>query len=149
MFMRKDLLVAGLLALLSLPDRLSADEPLRNPAAPSTSASGSVLLRVNEMAQAAADLRNAGEAFERFAQALNGVVETIAKSLAAMSSEFDPLGYKTAFRTLGQQAAMLQQQRDTIQALQAQEIERLQHENRRLRSELRKLRQGAPPRSSD
>ena len=101
------------------------------------------------MAQAAADLRNAGEAFERFATSLSGSAETIANSLATMSSEFDPFGYKTAFRTLGQQTAMLQQQRETIQSLQDREIERLQNENTRLRREIRKLRQRDGSRSGD
>ena len=94
------------------------------------------------MAQAAADLRNAGEAFERFATSLGGAAETIATSLATMSSEFDPFGYKTAFRTLGQQNVMLQQQSETIRSLQDREIERLQSENARLRKKIQKLRQG-------
>ena len=66
-----------------------------------------------------------------------------------MSSEFDPFGYKTAFRTLGQQTAMLQQQRETIQVLQEREIERLQNDNTRLRRKIRKLRQRDGSRSGD
>ena len=85
------------------------------------------------MAQAAADLRKAGEAFERFANSADGLVDAIAKSLATMSSEFDPFGYKTAFRTVSKQSEMLQQQRDIIQALQEREIKRLRNENRRLK----------------
>ena len=101
------------------------------------------------MAQAASDLKSAGEAFERFATSLDGAAEAIAASLATMSSEFDPFGYKTAFRTLGQQDAMLQQQRETIQALQDRELERLQSENTRLRSKIRKLRRRDGSRNGD
>jgi hypothetical protein len=57
-----------------------------------------------------------------------------------MSSEFDPFGYKTAFRTIGHQAEMLQAERKIIQALQEREIERLRSENSRLRKEIQKLR---------
>lgn len=143
MFSRSVFFVAGLVALLLLPHRTCAEDPPRAQTEPPAPSSGNALFRINEMAQAAGDLRNAGEAFERFAKLLNGVAETIATSLATMSSEFDPFGYKTGFRTLGQQAEMLQQQRETIQALQEREIERLQSENTRLRREIRKLRQRA------
>lgn len=146
MFSRSTLPVAGLFALLLLPNRLCAEEPPPTLAAP---APGNPLLQFSEMAQAAADLRNAGEAFERFAKSLSGVAETIANSLAIMSSEFDPFGYKTAFRTLGQQSVMLQQQRETIHALQEREIQRLQDENTKLRKEVQKLRQRVEARSSN
>ncbi len=66
-----------------------------------------------------------------------------------MSSEFDPFGYKTAFRTVGQQAEMIQQQRKIIQALQEREIERLQSQNRKLKKELQKLRQRKKSRNGD
>jgi hypothetical protein len=94
------------------------------------------------MAQAVADLRKAGDSFEGVTKSLDGLVGTIAKSLATMSSEFDPFGYKTAFRTLGRQAEMIQQQQQIIQALQEREIERLRGENRNLRKELQQSRQG-------
>jgi len=149
MFSRSALLAAGLFALLFLPNRSHAEEPPREQAKVSAPSTDIPLFRLNDMAQAATDLRNAGEAFERFATSLNGAAETIAKSLATMSSEFDPFGYKTAFRTLGQQTAMLQQQRETIQALQDREIERLQDENTRLRRKIRKLRQRDGSRSGD
>ena len=149
MFSRSALLVAGLCALLFLPNCSCAEDSPREQPKASTPPSGNPLFRLNDMAQAAADLRNAGEAFERFAASLSGSAETIANSLATMSSEFDPFGYKTAFRTLGQQTAMLQQQRETIQSLQDREIERLQNESTRLRRKIRKLRQGDLSRRGD
>jgi hypothetical protein len=148
MFSRNASLVAGLVTLLFVPNCSRAEEPAREQQV-STPPSGNPLFRLNDMAQAASDLKNAGEAFERFATSLGGAAETIATSLATMSSEFDPFGYKTAFRTLGQQTAMLQQQRETIQSLQDREIERLQSENARLRKKIQKLRQGDTSRSGD
>ena len=133
--------VASMILLLFSVDASCAAEAAGEPADSSAPSAASGLFRVGEMAQAAADLRKAGEAFERFANALDGSVEVIAKSLATMSSEFDPFGYKTAFRTVGRQAEMIQQQGKIIEALQEREIERLQRENRRLKRELQKLRQ--------
>lgn len=139
MFSRAPSLAAGLLLLLIPLDRSCAEEPPPDAAKPPLAQEG--LFRLGEMAQAAGDLRKAGEAFERFSKSLDSLVESIAKSLATVSSEFDPFGYKTAFRTVGQQAEMLQQQRDIIHALQEREIDRLRSENKQLRRERRKLRQ--------
>ena len=131
-------LAAGLLLLVIPLSPTCAEEPSGDPTkAPSAQDS---LFRIGEVAQAAADLRKAGEAFERFAKSLDSLAESIAKSLATMSSEFDPFGYKTAFRTIGHQAEMLQAQRNIIHTLQQREIDRLQSENRELRRELEKLR---------
>ena len=136
--------VAGMVLLLLPIHRSCAEEPPRDPATPSVLSALSAannLFRNGDMAQAAADLRKAGEAFERFANSADGLVETITESLATMSSEFDPFGYKTAFRTVGQQAEMIQQQGKIIQALQEQEIKRLRNENRKLKRESKKHRQ--------
>jgi hypothetical protein len=138
MFSRSLSLALGLVLLLIPLNRLCAEEPPRNPTKASSAQDS--LFRIGELAQAAADLRKAGEAFERFAMLLDSLAESIAKSLATMSSEFDPFGYKTAFRTIGRQTEMLQAQRDIIQAFQQREIDRLQSENRELRRELEKLR---------
>ena len=138
MFSRALSLALGLVLLLIPLNRLCAEELPRNPTKASSAQDS--LFRIGELAQAAADLRKAGEAFERFAILLDSLAESIAKSLATMSSEFDPFGYKTAFRTIGRQTEMLQAQRDIIQAFQQREIDRLQSENRELRRELEKLR---------
>jgi len=131
--------LAGILLVLIPLDRSCAEEPPRGAANAPTAGDG--LFRVGEMVQAASDLRKAGEAFERFANSLDRFAESIAQSLAIMSSEFDPFGYKTAFRTVSRQAEMLKQQRDIIHSLQEREIDRLRSENRQLRRTLRKLRQ--------
>ncbi len=133
--------VAGVVLLLFPAHSLCAEEPPRDMENSSVQSAASDLFRIGEMAEVAADLRKAAEALERFAESSNGMVETIAKSLATMSSEFDPFGYKTAFHTVGQQAEMIQQQRKIIQALQEREIERLRSENRELKREIQKLRQ--------
>ncbi len=146
---RAALQVAGIVFLLFPANSSFAEEPPRDPAKSSVQSTATGLFRIGEMAQAAADLRKAGEAFERFANSPDGLVGIIAKSLATMSSEFDPFGYKTAFRTVGQQAEMIQQQRKVIQALQEQEIERLKSENRELKRKLQKVRQRKRARNGD
>ena len=144
MWFRAASMGAGLIFLLSLVSRSGAGESPREPVKVSLPAAAGDLFRIGEMAQAAADLRKAGESFEGVAKSLDGLaglVETIAKSLATMSSEFDPFGYKTAFRTVGQQAEIIQQQQELIHSLQEREIERLRSENRNLKKELQRLRQ--------
>jgi hypothetical protein len=141
--------VAGMILLLFPVNSLCAEEPRRDMAKSSVQSAANALFRIGEMAEAAADLRKAAEALERFANSPGGLVGRIAKSLATMSSEFDPFGYKTAFRTVGQQAEMIQQQRKIIQALQEREIERLQSQNRKLKKELQKLRQRKESRNGD
>lgn len=139
---RGALFVAGMILLLSSVDGACAAQTDGESAeSPARSAAGGLF--GGGMAQAAEDLRKAGEAFERFANALNGPAEVIAKSLATMSSEFDPFGYKTAFRTVGRQTEIIQQQNKIINAMQEREIERLRRENRRLKRELQNVR---PPR---
>ncbi len=147
MFSRTVSFVLGLLLLTFSFQVCSAQEPPQEPqSAPSIF---NAITRLDEMAQAAGDLRVAGEAFERFANSLSRVAESIAKSLATMSSEFDPFGFKTGFRTVGQQSAMLQQQRELIQALQEREIERLRAANRKLKQRIEKLRQRKPSHPGD
>ena len=106
MSLRLAILWIGLILTLITGEVTSAAELPKKPATPKVSD----LLRIGEMAQAAADLRKAGEAFERLGDAMGGIAEKIAQSLAAMSSEFDPFGYKTAFRTIAQQNEFIQQQ---------------------------------------
>ncbi|MCH8149157.1 MAG: hypothetical protein IH987_14435 [Planctomycetes bacterium] len=90
--------------------------------------------------KAAEYVRKAGEAFERFGGSLGG----LADALATMSREFDPLGYKTAFRALGRQTEIIKQQSEIIQAFQAREIERLRNENQQLRERLGRIEQRKP-----
>ena len=97
------------------------------------------LLGAGDLVQAAADLRKAAEAFERFGDTLEGVSATIAGALvevsehhAKMSDAFDPFGFKTAFATI-------QEQNQTIQALHKVEIERLTKECQALNGKLRRL----------
>jgi hypothetical protein len=130
----------GLILTLITGEVASAAELPKKPATPKMSN----LLRIGEMAQAAADLRKAGEAFERLGDAMGGIAEKIAESLAAMSSEFDPFGYKTAFRTIAQQNDFIQQQSEIIRELQDREIERLQSENAALKKQLDQPRQKKP-----
>ena len=128
---------AGIM-LLSLPIReVIADEPMKGaPGIPNPFGAGGVL-NVSTMAQAAADLRKATEIIERLGISMDAIV-SIANAIAASSSEFDPFGYKTAFRTLAEQSRTIQRQQEMIQALQAREIERLRGENKRLKKK-RKL----------
>jgi len=147
MSFRAKSLVAGMILLLFPVHASCEEEPPRETARSSVQSTANAFLRIGEMADVATDLRKAAEALERFDNSPDGLVGRIATSLATMSSEFDPFGYKTAFRTVGQQAEIIQQQSEIIQALQEREIERLASQNRQLKKELRKLRQ--PTRSRD
>jgi len=93
-------------------------------------------LGVGDMAAAAADLRKAGEAFERFGNVLKAITPNITKALlegsrnlASMGHAFDPLGLKTAL-------TIIREQNQTIYALQKAEIQRLSQECKRLRKAL-------------
>lgn len=96
---------------------------------PPSRAGSAAILKFGQMAQAASDLNQAGQAFDRFGDSL----EVLAQSLADMSRGFDPFGYKTAFETIGQQNEIIQEQQQLIRELQQREIERLQLELERLR----------------
>ena len=135
------------LVLLALLNRVFAEEPLREPARQSAPIAGISFSHIGAMAQAASDLRNAADTCVRLASALAGPAETIANSLATMSSEFDPFGYKTAFRTIRHQSEMLQQQREIIHRLQEREIQRLRMENERLKKEAKSMRKNKRERS--
>jgi hypothetical protein len=113
------IVVAG---LLLIPQTAAAEEPLP-PKGPARAALGD-LFRLGEITQAAEDLKQAGQAFEQFGVSM----EVVAASMAIMSSEFDPFGYKTAFRTIDRQAETIERQHEVIRELQQQEIDRLQRE---------------------
>lgn len=66
------------------------------------------------------------------------------RSLARMSSEFDPFGYKTAFRVVNRQNAIIEAQSRQIRLLLQQENRRLAKENRALKKALEKRQ--PPPR---
>ena len=94
------------------------------------------MLGSDDMPKTAADLRKAGEAFERFGNTLEAITPSITKglvegseNLGSMGHAFDPLGLKTAF-------TIIQEQSEKIYALQQAEIERLEEECERLRKEL-------------
>ncbi len=127
-------------------DKLLGDSDTK----PSATTGASGFFGVGEIAKAAADLRAATESVEKILDRPDGIVAVIAESLATMSSEFDPFGYKTAFRTVAQQSEMLQSQRDIIHELQERELERLRNENRRLTKAIKKRRrrERAPKRRS-
>ena len=135
-FYRLLLSVAGI-ALLANP--AVAQVPPKD--APSSDPKGKLVnvFGGGDMAQAAADLRKAGEAFARFGDSLEAISSTIAEAIvqssehhAIMSRAFDPFGFKTAFRTIGQQ-------NETIQALHKAETERLRKECEELKRKLGRL----------
>lgn len=131
---------AELIFVLFVANLAFAAEPPKKPAERAASPGTNDSFGIGEMAQAAADLRKAGESFERVGKSLGRIAETIAQSLATMSSEFDPFGYKTAFRTVGQQTQIIQQQSELIRELQQREIDRLRSENKTLKKQLDQLR---------
>lgn len=99
---------------------------------------------LTQAAEAARELRLAAEAAERLAvtaerligQCADAAVQASA-NLAAMSTGFDPLGYKAAFATVQRQTELLAQQQALIQQLQEAEAKRLRGELQRLRRQLR------------
>lgn len=87
-------------------------------------------MNLQELGQAASDLRMAAEAFERFGNSLNGTADRVATALentsrhhAEMSRDFDPFGYKAAFQTI-------QRQNEVIAKLYRQELRRRKHEGK-------------------
>ena len=59
---------------------------------------------------------------------LGPVILGTSDHISRISSEFDPFGYKTAFRTVQAQNEVIERQQQLIQKLQQQEIDRLQSE---------------------
>lgn len=139
MYFRPASFAVGVVALSLVPNMVSADDPPKEPAKSSTNDP----FGIGGMAQAASDMRQAGEAFERFGKSLGGIAGTIAEALATMSSEFDPFGYKTGFRTIGRQTEIIQEKDELIRELLEREVERLKIDNENLREQLqpRKRRQ--------
>ena len=139
MFVRAPSFLSGLIFMSWMVGTSAAEEAPNQSAKPSVAPSANSLFNWASIAPAAADLRKASEALERFRDVLDSL-STMTASLATMSSEFDPFGYKTAFRTLGQQTETIQQQHQMIQELQEREIARLRNENSRLKKESQKSR---------
>lgn len=90
--------------------------------------------------QAAADLRAASESAERWVLPLADTIESIAESMARMSSGFDPFGYQASAATMTRQAEIIAEQQRTIDRLREAEVRRLRAENRRLRQRLNRYR---------
>ena len=123
------------------PTLPSAQSPAgQSPAgpAPAGPGSGGVWggLLGSDWGQAAADLRAASESAERWVLPLAGTIESIAESMARMSSGFDPFGYQASAATMTRQAEIIAEQQRTIDRLREAEIRRLRAENRRLRQRL-------------
>lgn len=94
-------------------------------------------LNANDILRIATELRKASESMKSFGESLNDVSTVAAeaagatsKNLAAIGGEFDPFGFKTAFKTIQQQNAIIQAQSQIIMELQQKEIRRLQQENK-------------------
>lgn len=128
------LLTAAGIAVLSGP--ALAEATAKKAAPPKAKRNLLDLLGAGDMAGAAADLRKAGEAFERFGNALKAITPNITKALAEgsrnlanMGHAFDPLGLKTAL-------TIIREQNQRIYALQKAEIQRLKEQCQRLRKEL-------------
>ena len=143
-------LISGSLLLLVLAHSAFAAEEALPRHSPNAAVSPNTAVKtdannrfqVGELAQAAT------QTFARLENSA-GLIKSITESLATMSIELDPFGYKNAFRTVGLQAEMLREQRQIIQALQQREIERLRIENDELRSKVQKLRNRLKPRNAD
>lgn len=90
---------------------------------------------MSDVLQISSDLRTASQSLERFGASASQIAEVVAEAssstsenMARMSEEFDPFGFKTAFRTIQQQNLIIQQQNQLIQELLQREIDRLQQQ---------------------
>lgn len=127
------ILASSLLA--QTPDAAS-HEPVDDSAA--TSGSFSLFSTAN-LTENTENLVKASASLERFGDSLERVSVALVDGLARMSSGFDPLGYQGAFRTIGQQTELIQQQQAQIYELQQREIERLKKENKQLQRRVAEL----------
>lgn len=89
----------------------------------------------SDILQTATELRQAAESLAVFGDSLQQVSSDAAKAadstsqnLAAIGGQFDPFGFKTAFLTIQQQNAIIQDQSRMIIKLQQAEIRRLKKE---------------------
>ncbi len=117
-----------------------AQKPPTDVPASDSQPNGADRLGAGNIVAAAADLRKAGESFERFGKSLEKVATSLitgltdsSENLAIMSSGFDPLGLKHAFVTI-------QRQNQTIRDLHRAETKRLRQECAKLRKELARLK---------
>ena len=122
-------------AMAFLPSLASAEGASKQSAPPKPKANILNMLGASDMAEAASNLRKAGEAFERFGNALKTITpETTealveaSRNLANMGQGFDPLGLKAA-------VMVIREQNQRIYALQKAEIQRLKEECERLRKQ--------------
>lgn len=109
-------------------------------AAPTRSAATSIadLLQsvgTSDILQTATELRQAAESLAMFGDSLQQVssdaaqaADSTSQNLAAIGGQFDPFGFKTAFLTIQQQNAIIQDQSRMIIQLQQEEIRRLKKE---------------------
>ena len=88
-----------------------------------------------DLLQGMSDLRKAAEASQKSLELLERIMPAggelllgVTENISRLSSEFDPFGYKTAFRTLQDQNEIIVRQQQLIQDLQQREIDRLQRE---------------------
>lgn len=91
---------------------------------------------VSDIVQIVGELRKAGETMNSFAESFKEAsvvaaeaADSTSQNLAAIGGEFDPFGFKTAFRTIQQQNAIIQAQSKIIMELQQKEIRRLKQQN--------------------
>jgi hypothetical protein len=91
---------------------------------------------ITDVLQISGDLRKSSESLEKFGESMKQVstavgkaASTTSENMAAMSAEFDPFGFKTAFKTIQLQNAIIERQSQLIQELQQKEILRLQQDS--------------------
>jgi hypothetical protein len=133
----------GIYCVLSLPQARAQEKPAAE--APETKPRPGALnlstwlelgsAKAGELAQSASDLRKSAEAIQQTVALLERIMPTLGpvilgttENMSRLSSEFDPFGYKTAFRTVQVQNEIIERQQQLIQKLQQDEINRLQGE---------------------
>lgn len=154
--------LAGLIALLLLTGMTCGQETTTADKPGSTGGTGGIagLLQSGSMSdvlQISSDFRTASQSLERFGESAGRIADvvgeassTTSQNLARMSEEFDPFGFKTAFKTIQQQNMLIQQQNQLIQELMQKEIDRLQQRHQRAeKQKKRKQRRQQPPASDN
>lgn len=112
-----------------------------------SSGAGDLLQSMSELRKAAEASQKSLELIERVMPAGGELILGVTENISRLSSEFDPFGYKTAFRTVREQNEIIDRQQQLIQSLQQREIDRLQRELEMLKQK-GKRRKSTPPKPS-
>ncbi|TWU30193.1 hypothetical protein [Bythopirellula polymerisocia] len=94
---------------------------------------GEMVRAANDFHKGSVALERSGETLQRILSSFGNELVSISENFAAMSTGFDPLGMKSAMKTIARQNEVIKEQTEMIQELQEQEIRRLRKEVKQLK----------------